>query len=244
MVERRRRRARGLAGLAVLALAAVLIGVLSRSGGSRHTSTRAQAGVSAGPALRASPCAGLRLGCRHRFRTLPRSRFRIAPSPCSADSTRSDASTTDVIVLAGDRLSTVAQLPLAQHDAQGALLGEAAYIFGGGQVSSYDHVLRFDLSAHRVSAVGALPRAASDVAVAALGASAYVIGGYDGEGARHRFSHGGPKGPRGSSRACPSRCATPPQRRSADRSSSSADRTANTPRMRSSASNRPAGRSS
>ena len=61
------------------------------------------------------------------------------------------------------------------------MLGGKAYVFGGGQVSSYDHVLRLDPVTDEVSEVGVLPSAASDVAVTAAGGDAYVIGGYDGE---------------------------------------------------------------
>ena len=53
-------------------------------------------------------------------------------------------------------------------------------MFGGGQVSSYDHVLRFDPATGSVSQAGTLPRATSDAAVATVGGTAYVIGGYDG----------------------------------------------------------------
>jgi N-acetylneuraminic acid mutarotase len=92
-----------------------------------------------------------------------------------------DTSTSAVTVLAGNRVSMLAQLPLAQHDAQGALLGGKAYVFGGGQVSSYDHVLRLDPVTDSVSEVGVLPSRASDVAVTAARGDAYVIGGYTGE---------------------------------------------------------------
>jgi hypothetical protein len=91
-----------------------------------------------------------------------------------------DTSTSAVTVLAREHVSMLARLPQAQHDAQGALLGGKAYVFGGGQVSSYDHVLRLDPATDSVSEVGVLPSGASDVAVAAAGGDAYVIGGYDG----------------------------------------------------------------
>jgi Kelch motif len=76
---------------------------------------------------------------------------------------------------------TGARLPEAQHDAQGANLGGDVYVFGGGQVESYDHILRFEPSSGRVSVAGHLPQPASDVAVAAIGHTAYIVGGYDGE---------------------------------------------------------------
>jgi len=54
------------------------------------------------------------------------------------------------------------------------------YLFGGGEFTQYDHILRFDPGSGSVSQVGVLPRPESDVAVAAIGGSAYVVGGFDG----------------------------------------------------------------
>jgi Kelch motif/Galactose oxidase, central domain len=73
-----------------------------------------------------------------------------------------------------------ASLPLAQHDAQGALLAGRVYVFGGGSSTELDHIVSFDPAGGVVQTVGALPRAQSDVAVAATGGTAYVVGGYDG----------------------------------------------------------------
>ena len=71
-------------------------------------------------------------------------------------------------------------MPIPQHDAQATTIGRYVYVFGGGQVSSYDHVLRYDPARGAVTQVGSLPTPASDVAVAALGATAYVVGGFTG----------------------------------------------------------------
>ncbi len=71
-------------------------------------------------------------------------------------------------------------LPAPQHDAQAARLGQDVYVFGGGVVSSYNHILRYDPVTRQVSSAGTLPTDASDVAVAALGDTAYVVGGYTG----------------------------------------------------------------
>ena len=60
------------------------------------------------------------------------------------------------------------------------MLGKDTYVFGGGQVSSYDHVLRFDPVTGSVSQAGTLPQPRSDAAVASVGGTAYVVGGYDG----------------------------------------------------------------
>ncbi len=36
-------------------------------------------------------------------------------------------------------------LPLAQHDAQGALLADRMYAFGGGSTSERDHIISFSI---------------------------------------------------------------------------------------------------
>ncbi len=99
-----------------------------------------------------------------------------------------DTSTAAIVVLAPGTRGTGAtyigaRLPEPQHDAQAAVLGGAVYVFGGGQVASYDHILRFDPASGRVSVVGNLPQPASDVAIAAIGSTAYIVGGYNGRSA-------------------------------------------------------------
>ena len=54
------------------------------------------------------------------------------------------------------------------------------YVFGGGQFSQYDHILRFDPASGSVTTAGSLPSAESDVAVTQLGGTAYIVGGFDG----------------------------------------------------------------
>ncbi len=71
-------------------------------------------------------------------------------------------------------------LPQPQHDAQGAALGGDVYVFGGGDLTELDHIVRFDPARHTVSTVGQLPRASSDVGVTEVGGTAYIVGGYDG----------------------------------------------------------------
>jgi hypothetical protein len=96
-----------------------------------------------------------------------------------------DTSIAAITELAADAQGTTAtdtgaRLPEAQHDAQAANLGGNVYVFGGGQFSSYDHILRFDPASGRVSVVGHLPQPASDVAVTSIGNTAYIVGGYNG----------------------------------------------------------------
>jgi hypothetical protein len=85
-----------------------------------------------------------------------------------------------ITLLSGGATTAGGTLPAPQHDAQAAQLGAAVYVFGGGVVSSYDHILRYDPASGLLTAAGTLPTPASDVAVVALGDTAYVIGGYDG----------------------------------------------------------------
>jgi len=91
-----------------------------------------------------------------------------------------DTSTAAVSVLDAHGVTADGSLPEAQHDAQGALLDGHAYVFGGGQFSSYDHILTYDPATGSVSEVASLPTPTSDAAVAAVAGTAYVVGGYDG----------------------------------------------------------------
>ncbi len=89
-------------------------------------------------------------------------------------------SASSVMVLAGTGASGRGSLPEPQHDAEAATLGRSVYLFGGGGVSSFAHILRYDPATGSVAHVGDLPAPASDVSVAAIGQTAYVVGGYDG----------------------------------------------------------------
>jgi hypothetical protein len=92
-----------------------------------------------------------------------------------------DTSTETVSVLDARGVTTSASLPQAQHDAQGTMLDGRAYIFGGGQFSSYDHILSYNPDTDTVTQVGSLPTPTSDAAVAASAGTAYIVGGYDGQ---------------------------------------------------------------
>ena len=91
-----------------------------------------------------------------------------------------DTSTANVTVAGLHGPQRSASLPNAQHDAQAAAQNGQVYVFGGGQFSQYDHILRFDLAAGSVATAGLLPSAESDVGVASLGGAAYIVGGFDG----------------------------------------------------------------
>ncbi len=106
-----------------------------------------------------------------------------------------DVSTDSVSVLDGQGLVSSARLPEAQHDAQAALLEGRVYVFGGGQVASYDHILSYDPASGSVTVVGSLPVPTSDAAVAVLAGTAYVVGGYDGQQALDTIVAWRPGGP-------------------------------------------------
>lgn len=84
-----------------------------------------------------------------------------------------------VVAGAGGQLHG-ASLPEPQHDAQAAALAGKVYVFGGGDVTQYDHILGFDPATTAVTPAGTLPRPASDVAVSGDGSTAYIVGGFDG----------------------------------------------------------------
>jgi len=87
---------------------------------------------------------------------------------------------TDAIVAIGGGPAIAARMPEIQHDAQAATLGGKVYVFGGGDVASYDHIVSYDPSGGPLRHAGTLPSRSSDVAVAVLAGTAYVVGGFDG----------------------------------------------------------------
>jgi len=89
-------------------------------------------------------------------------------------------STANVIVADSQGVIATTALPGAQHDAQAANLGGQVYVFGGGELTQYDHILRFDPATRSVTQVGNLPTAQSDVAVTRVGGTAYVVNSGDG----------------------------------------------------------------
>jgi N-acetylneuraminic acid mutarotase len=97
--------------------------------------------------------------------------------------TPAQTSTANIVVATARGPQASASLPGAQHDAQAAALGGAIYVFGGGEFTQYDHILRYDPGSNSVSAAGKLPTAESDVAVTAVGGTAYIVGGFDGNSA-------------------------------------------------------------
>lgn len=76
-------------------------------------------------------------------------------------------------------ITPTGKLPVAVHDAGGALLGGAAFVVGGGSAASSDAVQEVRADGTAVT-VGHLPQVRSDDAVAVAGSVLYVVGGYDG----------------------------------------------------------------
>ncbi|MDA8277823.1 MAG: hypothetical protein M0Z45_06485 [Actinomycetota bacterium] len=72
--------------------------------------------------------------------------------------------------------STNLQIP--SHDAAAAFLGNAAYLFGGGQASTIGTVEK--LQAGAVSVTGNLPKPRSDLSLVQTQSTAYLVGGYNG----------------------------------------------------------------
>ena len=87
------------------------------------------------------------------------------------------SSTDAVTVITDGRARAAGTLPGAQHDAQAARLGAQVYVFGGGEFTEYDHILRYDPVSGQITPAGTLRTPASDVAVAAIGNIAYIVGG-------------------------------------------------------------------
>jgi len=76
-------------------------------------------------------------------------------------------------------LRALGTVPQAFHDAAGAILGNALYVFGGGVAQSSASVQRFDLATRTGRVVATLPRALSDIAAASTSNGVYLVGGYD-----------------------------------------------------------------
>lgn len=75
-------------------------------------------------------------------------------------------------------VSAARPLAMAVHDASGAMLGAAAYVFGGGAATTVAAVQQWTGSGSHT--VGSLPQPRSDSAAAVIGGTAYVVGGFTG----------------------------------------------------------------
>jgi hypothetical protein len=178
-------RRRALAALALLVVL-ILAAWASLPGSSAHSGSRADGAARvAPPGLHVAP---MRFAVRRLPVVLP---FALQDEACvNLGSGRvallgglnaADASTAEVSVLDAQGMRSGGVLPEPQHDAQAAMLDGSVFVFGGGQFSSYDHILTYDPAGERVSEAGSLPTPTSDAAVAQIADTAYVVGGYDGQ---------------------------------------------------------------
>ncbi|HKN95144.1 MAG TPA: hypothetical protein VJU60_12475 [Thermoleophilaceae bacterium] len=94
--------------------------------------------------------------------------------------TAADTSRTDIVVLHGAREVRHDVLPSAVHDAAAVRLGRAVYLFGGGNFTTSDAIVKVSLSGRPAKQAGKLPKPLSDIAAATVGSSAFIVGGYDG----------------------------------------------------------------
>jgi hypothetical protein len=163
--------------------------ILAGCGGSSVTSSTANRAGSTkhGHAtVHHHPVASVRLSYRHLYAlpaplrdpasaVLPTGKFVLVGGLTAADTSAGEIETADL-----HRVLASGTLPSPQHDAQGTALGGRAYVFGGGNLVQYDHILGVDGANQTVRTVGRLPALASDVAVTGAGGTAYVVGGFDG----------------------------------------------------------------
>jgi hypothetical protein len=83
-------------------------------------------------------------------------------------------------------LTQAGSLPDVVHDAAGAMIGRAAFSFGGGSPTTFANVQAITLAGgtpttlRTGASVSQLPQPRSDLAVASLGRTTYLVGGYDG----------------------------------------------------------------
>jgi hypothetical protein len=90
------------------------------------------------------------------------------------------SSSRQVLVGPPGRLRLAGTLPVATHDAALAMVGHDAFLFGGGQVTSTDAVVRIDPQTGGAARFGSLGEPLSDLGAATVGNQAYLVGGYTG----------------------------------------------------------------
>jgi hypothetical protein len=90
------------------------------------------------------------------------------------------ASTDQILLGAPSHLHVAGRLPVAGHDAAAVLLGKRVLLFGGGQASSVDSIVRVDPATGHAAPAGKLSEPLSDLGAVALNGRAYLVGGYTG----------------------------------------------------------------
>lgn len=89
-------------------------------------------------------------------------------------------SSAQVLIGRPPRLVAVGSLPTPSHDAAAALVGRAVELFGGGEASSVNSVVRVDPASGRARLVARLDEPLSDLGVAKIAGTTYLVGGYTG----------------------------------------------------------------
>jgi hypothetical protein len=118
---------------------------------------------------------------------LPAARSREVALPTAAgivvagglDSAQVSTSTVWTLSPASGQVLTTGSLATAVHDATGAVIGGAGYVFAGGNTTTVDGVQRLGPN-DRATTVGHLPQPRSDLVAVSAGGSAYLLGGFDG----------------------------------------------------------------
>ena len=175
------RRRRSIA-VAIVAVVAIAFAVFA-SGRSSSTPTRRTGGASAHAAAAASP--SLAVEARESTLSLPGpiSRavaFGDGSGILVAGGIEPNQSTTDAITrLGATGTESASPLAVATHDAAGATIGSAHFVFGGGAQHVSDAVQRLAPSG-TADVVGRLPRPRADFSAVVVGGTAYLVGGYDG----------------------------------------------------------------
>jgi DNA-binding beta-propeller fold protein YncE/N-acetylneuraminic acid mutarotase len=90
-----------------------------------------------------------------------------------------ETSLASIVNATSSHAHTIGNLPAALHDASASFTSGAAYLFGGGVVSSFPQITKIDADGSTQPA-GELPTPTSDVASATIGDTAYIVGGYTG----------------------------------------------------------------
>ncbi len=160
-------------------LAAVAFAASGCGASSKHAATTTQRVVKPDPVAQAVP---VTVG-EHRLGNLAAPVQDATSAPwrggviLAGGLTAADTSTSNVVLVRAP--GSAPPLPLALHDATSAALGDAVYLFGGGDgVHQLDGIIRVTPGAP--ATVAHLPAPSSDQAGAAWGGAEYVVGGYTG----------------------------------------------------------------
>ena len=122
----------------------------------------------------------------HRIGTLPAAAARLSAAALpdgrviAAGGLVGGRSSSQVLLGPPGRLRVAGHLPVPTHDAALAVVGSAAYLLGGGEVTSSDRVVQIATRTGAVQRVGALGEPLSDLGATTVGHDVFVAGGYSG----------------------------------------------------------------